>query len=245
MFYSVKDLGTRDSIIDILKDMRDQLEIYQNMRILSRDVNKLVQLAKCGLPGWELVQPAIVSEKVSGSPFEFPNLIRHASTLAFAAGQNLWSFTKGPNSASIKSCVFSFLKKKGASVQVLVQDPDFREGCIAWESIMKGFTDDLCNSIKEFVVWLRNAEKSGINSKRRRRLDIRLASFVPLSFDVFDPNSSSGMMVIRPVLPRAPQSPLRPAIFLSGGRGNKIFDYYWQIVSTAFKEARTLQFSNS
>lgn len=233
LFYSCKDLSNENSVTQFLKDLKSTIGSVSSPKILPDVMGELTALAGRGSRGWNLVHQTLISEETSGSPFAFTELLSEAKKEVFVAGQILFSFTLGADASRIKEEVFRFLKEDDQrEVKLLLQEN--RE---PWNTLIQGFGKDLPKSIDKFNLWLSEAENLNINSKDVRRLDIRVTKIVPVTFTFIDPDLPNGKMVFTPVLYRAPQTGLRPAVFLSGGKTNKIYKYYWDIWKLCFNEA--------
>ncbi len=244
MFYSVKSLGDKEKIKQLLNDLGTKLGL--NIVIDEKKVKKLTVIAKRGISGWNLIQPAMISKKTSRSPFQLTKLIKDATKQVFVSGQNLFSLTVGRVASEAESCIFDFLNKKSKKsntmVQLLLQNPNYEEGIEVWTSLFSGFRSDLEKSVEKLHGWLKRANSEGFNRDSDRRLDIRVASLVPVSFNFIDPEEPNGKMLCTPVLHRGPQSELRPVLFLCGGKNNEVLTYYWDIWKLAFKEAVPLDY---
>lgn len=230
--YSVKELGSRNSVRQFLKDLVADLRRPARTRVPrvpTQQVDRVVKLAAKGSRGWNLVEPAMIARNVSESPFQLRKLVTQASKSIFLIGQNLWYPAKGRDAAKIKAELFRFLQRRGTTVRILLQEPD-TDGARAWNCVQSDFAKDLTDSVATFRIWLADAKIAGL----KRRFTIKTAKLVPLSFDVFDAELPSGCMVIRPVLQRAPQPYDRPAVALYGGIGNPVFRYYRDLLDTAF-----------
>jgi hypothetical protein len=92
-----------------------------------------------------------------------------------------------------------------------------------------------------FRHWLQEAAADGTNSSRAKRLDIRMASLVPVSFDIVDAELPTGLLICRHTLPNAPQSHTRPAFALRGGVSNPVFRTYVEALNEAFARATPLK----
>lgn len=231
--YTIKELGSRRSVNLFLQDLSSHLgrprTKSKRAALRIRVMNRVVQLATQGSQGWDMVEPAMVARKVSGSPFQFRKLLHQASKSVFLVGQNLWFLTRGPDASDVRRELLAFLRRPGTSARILVQEAD-TEGAGAWNSLQSDFSDDLDKSLDQLRVWLDRAKRLGIN----RRIKIKTAKLVPLSFDIFDADLQSGCMVVRPVLQRAPQPEDRPAFALYGGPSNPAFKYYCDRLNTVF-----------
>lgn len=188
-----------------------------------------------GHEGWELVQPALVARQVDGSPFELHKLLRDASQSAFIIGQNLWGMTCGNYASTAKLALFAFLGRRGTSVRILIQAPG--PAVEAWNLLNPSAGQDLVDSTKVLQQWLVEARRRGINSPSRLRLKIRRAPLVPVSYDIIDAELSSGLMVFRHTLHRAPRTEDRPTFALQGGRTNPVFKHYLGCWNQAFRNA--------
>jgi hypothetical protein len=80
----------------------------------------------------------------------------------------------------------------------------------------------------------------GINKSKRLRLQIKAAKLVPVSFDIVDEELTSGLMVLRHTLHRAPRHNDRPVFVIQGGRSNPVFGHYLGCWNEAFSEATPL-----
>lgn len=238
IYYSAKDLRRAPDVRRFLRDVADALKT--DFRSPSATaIRAITKLANVGHAGWELVQPALVAREIAASPFELPKLLQSGSRSAFIIGQNLWSITCGEHVSTVKRSLFEFLRRRGTSVRILVQAPG--PGVDAWNSLLPKFGADLTVSLQVLRVWLAEAQRNGINSRRRRRLQIRTAPLVPVSYDIIDAELPSGLMVFRHTLHRAPRSSDRPAFALQGGRTNPVFKHYLGCWNEAFKEARIVK----
>lgn len=243
LFKSVRDLGREADVRQLIADLRQTLGYSGTPPIGEPSLARLVDIAGKGLRGWNLVEPAGVATKTSGSPLELLGLLRRTQSLAFIAGQNIYTLTKGKLAGKADAAIFKFLSsgdKKGM-VQILLQDPRCDAGRKVWTSIQSDFAMDLDESVEELRKWRHRAETEGINDNKARRLDVRVTSLVPVSFSFFDPDATHGIMVCTPVLWRGAQSELRPAFLLTGGKMNPVLAYYWDIWELHFKASKRLE----
>lgn len=236
--YSVKDLRRAPIVRQFLRDIASALKV-RFRRPSAMAIRRITRLANTGHAGWELVEPALVARQIGGSPFELPNLLEGASRSAFLIGQNLWSLTKGPEATTAKKKLFEFLERSGTTARILVQGTG--PGVDAWNSLNPQFGEDRTASVAVLRGWLTEALREGINTSRRLRLEIKTAPLVPVSYDIIDAELTSGLMIFRHTLHRAPRRTDRPVFALQGGYANPVFRHYLGCWNEAFKEACALE----
>ena len=236
--YSVKDLRRAPVVRQFLRDIASNLKI-RFRRPSGKAILRITRLANTGQSGWELVEPALVARQIDGSPFELLKLLDGASRSVFLIGQNLWSLTRGPQGPATKKKLFEFLARRGTTARILVQE--LGPGVDAWNSLNPEFGEDRTASVTVLRRWLTEALRHGINTSRRLRLEIKAAPLVPVSYDIVDAELSSGLMVFRHTLHRAPRSNDRPVFALQGGAANPVFRHYLGCWNRAFRDAHGLE----
>jgi TIR domain len=238
IYYSVKDLRRAPAVRGFLRNVADAVKMRFHAPRPSV-IGAVTKYAAMGHEGWNLVQPALVATEVDGSPFELHKLLRDASQSAFIIGQNLWGMTCGDYASTAKSALFAFLGRRGTSVRMLIQAPG--PAVEAWNSLNASSKRDLVDSTEVLQKWLGEAKQRGINSTRRVRLEIRKARLVPVSYDIVDAGLSTGLMVFRHTLHRAPRTEDRPTFAVQGGKDNPIFKHYLGCWNQAFKNAEVIR----
>lgn len=238
IYYTVQDLRRAPAVRQFLRNVASALKIRFHSPKPSV-IRAVTKHANMGHEGWDLVQPVLVATQIDGSPFELHKLLRDASQSAFIIGQNLWGMTCGDYASTAKRALFAFLSRRGTSVRILIQAPG--PAIEAWNSLNPSSGKDLEASMKVLQKWLAEARRRRINSSGRVRLRIRKAPLVPVSYDIVDAGKSSGLMVFRHTLHRAPRTEDRPIFALQGGRNNPVFKHYLGCWNQAFKNAEIIR----
>lgn len=182
-----------------------------------------------GTEGHESISRLAGSPSISGTQFDFFEMIKRAQRHVFMAAQNHYFFVEKPtNQERFRKAIFGFLESaKDRSVEILLcDDREASEHAIlTWIFVCNAprYRRDLNSAVKFFQQLYRDAqERDGIGD----RLVIKRLEFVPLSITFIDPESDDGFAV---VVPNAYQERniSRPFFVASRRRNYEVFQQYW------------------
>jgi len=205
-------------------------------------VEKIVALAKQSLGDWEHVSPALASAALAQSPFNVCNLLNTASPNAakkevYMIGQHLHGMTE-PNNlffANYKEKIFAWLRTdKTRRYCIMITDVRYRIGVDPW-NLVHGtqFEPHLKQATKVLTRWVKEAKHDGLS------LTLKVSKFVPIGATFIDPNTSGGLMVMKPVVYET-GSAERPQFILSKQQNEIVFEHYWTSFRKALSKAAEL-----
>ena len=214
---------------------------HELRRLKTRQVAKIVAIAKQSVGDWENVSPALAAPALAESPFNVRNLLNtgsanSAKNKVYLIGQHLYWITK-PKSffRNYKSAIFGWLQKeKGRQFCIMISDVRDRMGIEPWNLIHSpDFQTQLENSTKTLKKWVKEAKSKKLS------FTVKVTPFVPIGATFVDPSMPTGLMVLKPVVYGTGNTE-RPQFILGKKQNKLVFEHYWNAFQKVLDKAEEL-----
>jgi hypothetical protein len=206
-------------------------------------VEYIVKLAKQFSGDWGSVGPALTAGRLAESPFSVRHLLNKRSPYrakeeVYLIGQHLFWITQ-PRSFfdDCKSPIFKWLREdSGHKFFIMITDiRNNRVGVEPWNQIHgPHFGPQLKKATALLRQWAREARREHLS------LFVKVTKFVPIGATFIDPDTPTGLMVLKPVV-FGTGNVERPQFVLNKKQNVNVFEHYWSSFQKTLDKASELR----
>lgn len=236
LFHSATSLENPDGVRALCRDLRTLLRTEEPRAVTNDSLSRLTTIAAPKSIGWKFVSTVLAAPRQSLSPFQALPLLKHTRKVFAACGQNLHYRTQSDETQDLKRELFKFLERDPPGEALFLLQRKGSAGTRSWRTVFGDlFETHLDKTIRKLSEWREEAARKNLGT-----LLVKVFELIPMTLTISDPREPTGTVFVTPIMPRSPQSGLRPVFRATRQDHPEIVDAYWESFRDTFHDAEEL-----